>query len=410
MPSPANPQAVLPMRVVLLLSAAVFLNYFDRGALSIAAPLVQEELQLSPAQMGILFSAFFWSYAPLQPLAGWLAQRFDVRRVLGCGLALWGLATALTGFATGFWMILGLRVLLGIGESVFYPCNAKFLAQRAAVHERGRANGLVATGQALGPLAGTLLGGLLMAGYGWRPAFLLFGILSLLWLWPWHLATRAGETSGSAAGARPVPYPMLLRQRSLWGTSLGHFCGNYAYYFTLTWLPLLLVREHGLSMAQMAVVGSCVYALQAVAAPATGWLCDRLISRGGTPDRVLKNMINIGLCGAAAAMAACAFASPTASIGLILMAGLFFGMQSAPLGAISQTIGGPRAAGQWMGVQNLCANMAGVLAPLITGYVVESTGQFLWAFLIAAAVTLTGVFAFGVVVQRVEPIGWDGAD
>ncbi len=252
MPSPANPQAVLPMRVVLLLSAAVFLNYFDRGALSIAAPLVQEELQLSPAQMGILFSAFFWSYAPLQPLAGWLAQRFDVRRVLGCGLALWGLATALTGFATGFWMILGLRVLLGIGESVFYPCNAKFLAQRAAVHERGRANGLVATGQALGPLAGTLLGGLLMAGYGWRPAFLLFGILSLLWLWPWHLATRAGETSGSAAGARPVPYPMLLRQRSLWGTSLGHFCGNYAYYFTLTWLPLLLVREHGLSMAQMA--------------------------------------------------------------------------------------------------------------------------------------------------------------
>ena len=397
------------MRVVLLLSAAVFLNYFDRGALSIAAPLVQEELQLSPAQMGILFSAFFWSYAPLQPLAGWLAQRFDVRRVLGCGLALWGLATALTGFATGFWMILGLRVLLGIGESVFYPCNAKFLAQRAAVHERGRANGLVATGQALGPLAGTLLGGLLMAGYGWRPAFLLFGILSLLWLWPWHLATRAGETSGSAAGARPVPYSVLLRQRSLWGTSLGHFCGNYAYYFTLTWLPLMLVREHGLSMAQMAVVGSCVYALQAVAAPATGWLCDRLISRGGTPDRVLKNMINIGLCGAAAAMAACAFASPTASIGLILMTGLFFGMQSAPLGAISQTIGGPRAAGQWMGVQNLCANMAGVLAPVITGYVVESTGQFLWAFLIAAAVTLAGVFAFGVVVQRVEPIGWDDA-
>ena len=152
-----------------------------------------------------------------------------------------------------------------------------------------------------------------------------------------------------------------------------------------------------------------MYALQAVAAPATGWLCDRLISRGGTPDRVLKNTINLGLCGAAVAMAACAFASPTASIGLILMAGLFFGMQSAPLGAISQTIGGPRAAGQWMGVQNLCANMAGVLAPVITGYVVESTGQFLWAFLIAAAVTLAGVFAFAVVVQRVEPIGWDDA-
>jgi MFS family permease len=274
------------------------------------------------------------------------------------------------------------------------------------VHERGRANGLVATGQALGPLLGTLGGGLLMAGYGWRPAFLLFGALSLVWLWPWHLATRGGTTAVGASATATVPYARLLRERSLWGTSLGHFCGNYAYYFTLTWLPLLLVREHGLGMAQMAMVGSCVYALQAVAAPATGWLCDHLMRRGHSPDRVLKGVMNLGLGGAAAAMAGCAFAGPQLSIALILMAGIFFGMQSAPLGAISQTIGGPQAAGQWMGVQNLCANFAGVLAPLVTGFVVESTGGFLWAFVIAAGVTLAGVFAFGVVVRRVEPANW----
>lgn len=400
------PTSTLQMRVVLLLAAAVFLNYFDRGALSIAAPLVQEELALTPAQMGILFSAFFWSYAPLQPLAGWLAQRFDVRLVLGGGLALWGLATLLTGFANGFWMLLGLRVLLGIGESVFYPCNHKFLGQHAAVHERGRANGIVATGQALGPLVGTLGGGLLMAEHGWRPAFLLFGVLSLVWLWPWHIATRGGATAATGEAVVPVRWSRLLAERSLWGTSLGHFCGNYAYYFTLTWLPLLLVREHGLDMAQMAVVGACVYALQAVAAPLTGWLCDRLIARGHSPDRVLKGIMNLGLGGAAAAMAGCAFAGPQLSIGLILVAGVFFGMQSAPLGAISQTIGGPRAAGQWMGVQNLCANFAGVLAPLVTGFVVESTGEFVWAFVIAAGVTLAGVFAFGVVVRRVAPAAW----
>jgi MFS family permease len=394
------------MRVVLLLAAAVFLNYFDRGALSIAAPLLQGELQLSSAQMGILFSAFFWSYAPLQPLAGWLAQRFDVRLVLGCGLGLWGLATLLTGFANGFWMLLGLRVLLGIGESVFYPCNHAFLGQHAAVHERGRANGIVATGQAMGPLVGTLGGGLLMAEYGWRPAFLLFGIISLAWLWPWHRATRGGTTAKVPESGNPVPYARLLRERSLWGTSLGHFCGNYAYYFTLTWLPLLLVREHGLGMSQMAMVGACVYALQAVAAPLTGFLCDRWLQRGHGPERVLKGTMNLGLCGVAVAMAGCAVAGPQLSIALILVAGMFFGMQSAPLGAISQTIGGPRAAGQWMGVQNLCANFAGVLAPLITGFVVDATGHFLWAFVIAAGVTLAGVFAFGVVVGRVEPARW----
>ncbi len=398
--------STLQTRVVLLLAAAVFLNYFDRGALSIAAPLLQTELQLSPAQMGILFSAFFWSYAPLQPLAGWLAQRFDVRLVLGGGLALWGLATLLTGFAHGFWTLLALRVLLGIGESVFYPCNHRFLGAHAEVHERGRANGIVATGQALGPLVGTLGGGLLMAEYGWRPAFLLFGVLSLAWLWPWHLATRGGATAARGEAEIPVPMRRLLAERSLWGTSLGHFCGNYAYYFTLTWLPLLLVREHGLDMAQMAMVGACVYALQAVAAPSAGWLCDRLLQRGHSPDRVLKGIMNLGLCGAAAAMAGCAFAGPQVSIALILVAGVFFGMQSAPLGAISQTIGGPRAAGQWMGVQNLCANFAGVLAPLVTGFVVERTGEFLWAFAIASAVTLVGVIAFGVVVQRVAPARW----
>ena len=396
----------LQRRVVLLLAAAVFLNYFDRGALSIAAPLLQGELALTPAQLGILFSAFFWSYAPMQPLAGWLAQRVDVRIVLGSGLALWGLATLLTGFANGFWMLLALRVLLGIGESVFYPCNHRFLGAHITVAERGRANGIVATGQALGPLVGTLGGGLLMAEHGWRPAFLLFGALSLAWLWPWHVVTRGGLTAVRGGGDAPVSWSRLLSERSLWGTSLGHFCGNYAYYFMLTWLPLLLVREHGLDMARMAMVGAGVYALQAVAAPSTGWLCDRLVARGHDVDRVLKGIMNFGLCGAAAAMAGCAFAGPETTIGLILVAGIFFGMQSAPLGAISQTIGGVRAAGQWMGVQNFCANFAGVLAPLITGFVVERTGQFLWAFAIAAAVTLVGVIAFGVVVRRVAPAQW----
>jgi MFS family permease len=395
-----------PARIVLLLAAAVFLNYFDRGTLAIAAPLLQGELGLDAAEMGILFSAFFWSYAPLQPIAGWLAQRFDVRYVLGGGLALWGLATALTGLASGFWTILALRVLLGFGESVAYPCNARYLSQHAAVHERGRANGLIATGQALGPLLGTLLGGLVMAEYGWRAAFVVFGLASLAWLLPWHVATRGGATASTTGPAQPLPWRVLLRERALWGTGLGHFCGNYAYYFMLTWLPLLLVKEYGFSIEKMAVVGSAVYAMQAWSAPATGWLCDRLIARGSCANRVLKTTIVLGLIGVAVPMAACAFAGATLAVPLILVAGVFFGVQSAPLGAITQTLGGPRAAGQWMGVQNLCANMAGVLAPLLTGFVVEATGEFVWAFVIAAAVTLTGALAYLVVIRRVEPVRW----
>jgi len=160
----------LPIKVVLLLAAAVFINYVDRGNLATASPLLKDELGLSHSQIGVLLSAFFWSYAPLQPVTGWLAQRFEVRYVLPAGLALWATATALTGLATSFAMLLALRILLGIGESVTYPCNSALLAQRAPVHARGQANGLIAAGQALGPVFGTLAGGLIMATLGWRPA------------------------------------------------------------------------------------------------------------------------------------------------------------------------------------------------------------------------------------------------
>ena len=108
-----------------------------------------------------------------------------------------------------------------------------------------------------------------MAHFGWRPAFIVFGVLSLVWLIPWHSATRDGITVMSADGAHPIEYRVLLRERSLWGTSLGHFCGNYAYYFMLTWLPLILVKAHGLRMDHMALIVAGVYALQAISAPAT---------------------------------------------------------------------------------------------------------------------------------------------
>jgi MFS family permease len=183
---PTEPISQQARRVVWLLAAAVFINYFDRGNLATASPLLQRQLALSNSELGALFSAFFCSYAPLQPIAGWLAQRFDVRYVLGGGLALWALATALTGLATSFAMIFMLRILLGFGESVAYPCNAKFVAQRVPSDQRGRANGLIAVGQSLGPTCGTLAGGLVMAHFGWRPAFIVFGVLSLAWLIPQH--------------------------------------------------------------------------------------------------------------------------------------------------------------------------------------------------------------------------------
>lgn len=399
--------ARLSMTVVSLLATALFISYFDRGILATASPLIQNEFALSKTQLGFLFAAFYWSYAPLQPIAGWVAQRFDVRYVLAGGLLVWAMSTMLTGLAGSLTVMLALRLLLGFGESVVFPCNAKFLGQRAAVHERGRANGVIAVGQALGPTAGTLLSGLVMAKWGWRPAFIAFGIASLAWLIPWVKATRGGVTAGSSAVSRPVPYLVLVRQRALWGTSLGHFCGNYAYYFMLTWLPLLLVKEFGFTLAQMAVITGCVYGIQAVAAAVTGWWCDRLIVAGTSPNRVLKTAVITGLVGITAAMSVCAGAGSKLSISMLLLAGIGVGMQGAPMNSITQTMGGGRTAGQWMGIQNFVANMAGVIAPPLTGFIVDRTGSYFMTFLVAASVSLVGVFAYSIVIKRVEPVEWN---
>ncbi len=208
----------IPFRVVFLLGVAVFINYVDRGNLATAGPLLKDELGLSNSQVGILLSAFFWSYAPLQPVAGWLAHRFEVRYVLACGLAVWSTATMLTGLANSFATLLLLRVLLGIGESATYPCNSRLLAQRAPEHERGRANGLIAAGQALGPTFGTLGGGLLMVIFGWRAVFVAFGVVSLVWLLPWFAVTRRGPAgTGTPIAMRPLPYLVILKERALWG-------------------------------------------------------------------------------------------------------------------------------------------------------------------------------------------------
>src|SRR6516162_7165224 len=151
-------------RVVALITVVAFINYVDRGNLATAAPLISDQLGLSHTQLGVLMGAFFWSYAPAQLPAGWLAERLDPRRVLAAGLALWGVATALTGFATGFMMLLALRLMLGLGESAMYPATFKILTREASENQRGRVNGSMASGQLLGPAVGTLVGGLLMAG------------------------------------------------------------------------------------------------------------------------------------------------------------------------------------------------------------------------------------------------------
>jgi len=393
--------------VVALLAAGMLINYVDRGNLSTAAPLIKDQLRLTNTQTGILLSAFFWSYTPFQPVAGWLAERINPYRTLAIGVAIWSAATALIGVAGGFLSLFVLRLLLGMGESAIFPCNAKILARDLAPERLGSANGLIGVGQALGPAIGTFAGGMLMATHGWRPVFVLFGVISGLWLVPWIFVARRASARWRTAPSLPPPsFMMILGRRECWGASLGHFAHNYALYFLITWLPLYLVKSRGFSMDEMSELGALLYILYAISTQASGLIADRWMAAGASSTRVRKMIITIGHLGVAGCMAVCALGGPAASVVGLVASGLFFGMNTATIFPIGQILGGPRAAGKWMGVQNCLANTAGILAPILTGYVVDATGKFGIAFALAAAMSLIGIFGWTVLIRRVEMVDW----
>ncbi|HTS27765.1 MAG TPA: MFS transporter [Bryobacteraceae bacterium] len=394
-------------RVLSLLVISGFLNYVDRANLSVGATNIQAELHLGDYHLGMLLSAFFWTYATFQlfGIAGWLVDRFNVCLVLATGFFLWSGATAVTGAAHVFWVMFALRLVLGMGESVAYPSYSRILANNFPEHHRGFANALIDAGTKGGPALGTLLGGLLMARFGWRAFFLALGFGSLLWLVPWFWWMPRGRGVAAREHHGEVPsVAAILQHREAWFTALGLFCSNYFWYFLITWLPPYLEKERHFPKDKMAVTGSSAFLAISISAVISGWVSDRLIARGGTPTRVRRMFAGTGLVLSTIILPVCVVESERAAMGLLILACLSYGLYSSQVFAITQTLAGPRAAGKWTGLQNGFANLAGVVAPWLTGWVVQQTGQFYWAFVVAAAIVLASAAMFVFGIGRIEQV------
>jgi MFS transporter, ACS family, D-galactonate transporter len=396
-------------RVLLLLVVSSFLNYFDRSNLSAGATDIQRELHLSSYQLGVLLSAFFRTYAAFQlfAISGWLVDRFNVCWILAGGFFLWSAATAVTGVAQTFAMVFLLRLCLGMGESIAYPAYSRILANNFPEHHRGIANAIIDAGTKLGPAAGTLLGGLLMAIYGWRAFFIALGFGSLLWLVPWLIFMPRGHgvAARQHAGEMPSVWAILC-QRSAWFSALGLFCTNYFWYFLLTWLPPYLETERHFSKQKMAWFGSAAYFAVALSCIFSGWMTDRLIARGGTATAVRKSFAGVGLLFSTLILPVCIIQNDRLAMLLLMLACLSYGLFTANLFAITQTLAGPRAAGKWTGMQNGFGNLAGVAAPWLTGFIVQQTGRFYLAFVVAAAIVLLGAVFFVLGIGPIRQVEW----
>lgn len=403
---------VAQWRLLALLVAAVFINYIDRSNLSVSAEEITRELSLSPSQMGMLLSGFFYTYAACQLLSGWLIDRFEVHLVFGIGFLIWSLATAATGFVGGFYSLMGFRLLLGFGESVAYPAFSKIIASDYEESQRGMANALIDAGSKLGPALGTLVGGLIVAKYGWRSLFFILGFGALLWLPFWMIwAPRKSRVRLHGNSAAPVNTYMpsmweLLQVRSVWGSFFGLFAINYTWYFMVTWFPSYLIKARHFSTERMAVLGSIPFLMIGVAAVLAGWWADRLISKGGSPTKVRKSFIAGGLLLNTLMLPASMAESDTLSLGLFFAACFALGLTTANHWAVTQTMAGPLAAGKWTGMQNAFGNIAGVVAPYLTGVIVEKTGSFYLAFVAVAVVVVLGAASFVFVIEDIKPIAW----
>jgi len=408
--TPAKPQnasmSSAHWRALILLVLSVGINYIDRGSLSIAAPVLQKEMSLTPEQLGLLLSAFFWTYASFQIVAGWLVERFSVNLVFGIGFMLWSCATAATGMVTGFAALLLLRVLLGAGESVAFPAYSKILATGFPGRHSGLTNGLIDAGSKLGPAIGTLLGGLLVAKFGWRFLFLALGIGSLPWLAGWALWAPKPIAEYHKTSKRGPSAAEILRHRASWGTFLLLFAINYAWYFLLTWLPTYLVQQRNFSLEQMAIFSSVPFWGLAVSTTLAGHASDRWIARNNNPTKVRRIFVASGLLLCTLLVPACYADDPNISVALIVIACLCFGLTTSNNWAITQTIAGPTAAGKWTGLQNGFGNLAGVVAPYLTGVIVQRTGKYDYAFLLVALFLLMGVASALFVIGPIRQIEW----
>jgi MFS transporter, ACS family, D-galactonate transporter len=339
------------------------------------------------------------------PVSGWMVDRFNVNWVLAAGFLVWSLATTATGLVHGFYMLMVCRVILGAGESVAFPSYGKILAQQVPQQHRGLANAMIIAGMSSGPAIGTLGCGMLMASYGWRPVFVFLGLASLIWLLPW-IRWMPKDTNTSSPVLQSVSAAEIFRQRAFWGAALGHFCSNYPLYLILSWLPFYLVRERHQSMQAMAQEGAMFYVAFAMVAPIAGWLADSLIMAGGEPNIVRKIAMGLGHIVVAAGVLGCAAADARVSFISLIIMGAGFGLVGPNLYVFAQTLAGPTLAGKWTGLQNTFGNLAGVVVAPLTGFVVDRTGHFGWAFVIAAVVAVVGAVSWVVIVGPLKQVSF----
>ena len=408
--------------MIVLCFAATTINYIDRAVIAVAAPFMQRELHLDPAVMGVVLSAFFYTYAFMQVPSGWIVDHIGPRVTYAVSVAWWSVFTAATAFAGSAASLLGCRLMLGVGESGAYPSNTKVAALWFPTRERGLAAGIFDSGSRTGTAISLPVVTALVYGFGWRGTFVLTGLVGLAWVAIWLLVYRdpsrhprvspeqlAALRAAQPAAAAPehaVSWASLFRYRAVWAMMGGFFCLNFVFYFYITWFPTYLVQARGFSLRQLGLLGM----LPGLAAIPSSWLggfiSDRLYRHGWSLTAARKTCLVGGLLLSSVITLAAFVGSTVAALSIFTVAYMGIAIAGANIWSLPADMAPtPAHVASLSGIQNGAANLAGVVTATFTGLMLSITrGSFVLPLCVSGGFCVLGaaIYLFGL--GRIGPL------
>lgn len=410
--------------IACLLGFGILVNYFDRVNLSVSQDALHAAFGISTVTFGYLLSAYSWSYAALQLPSGLILDRFGVKLVGRISTLLWSVASFGAAISSGLTGFLGARLLLGVGEAPTFPANAKAVGYWFPTEERSLATAIFDSMAKFSSAIGVPAIGLVMLRFGWRWSFAATGIISFFYFILFYVFYRnpseheqlseterefiregGAQPEDRARAAKGAPLGYLLSQKKVWGLVLGFAAYNYTFYLLLTWLPSYLSSAHHIDLFHSAMYTSVPWLFATLADILMGgWLVDKLIQRGSDSSFVRRAILiggttfGLGVFGAAYAQT---------TVGALVWISLSIGGLSAasPVGWSIPSLIAPReSVGTLGGILNFGNQLSAIAAPIVTGYVAQTTHSFFWAFGVAAIFLVVGIAGYVFLLGRIEPI------
>jgi MFS family permease len=396
------------------------LNYIDRATLSVANPLIRNDLGLSIADMGLLLSAFLWAYAFFQLPGGALVDRVGPRRLLTVGMTVWSVAQAAAGFVTGFWQFSIARVFLGLGEAPMFSSCVRVVRDWFAAHQRGLGMGICNTTSSLGPAISPPILTFLMLSFGWRWMFIVMGIAGVFVAILWYVVFRDVRETNltpeerqflTAGEEAPVEQLMTFKEwrglfafRTTWGLIFGFFGIVYMTWLFQAWLPGYLEIQRHMSIRSTGFVAAIPFVFGVIGSVGFGWATDRLMAAGFSPVNSRKLPIILGLLGmAVSTYIAAETSSNFLAVAAISVAVFCNGGASGQSWSLASVAAPANCTASLGSIMNFGGYIGGALAPTVTGFIVQGTGSFEPALLIGAAIALVGALSY-IAIVRQQPI------